>query len=282
MQFHSFNNIDPFLEYCLPVLQQNEVANSLILGIALKLRENPYYYGKDHPYMGDIQQGDQLVVAALMTPPHNLIVHCVKKECTAAWPLLVNAILNFGWSPPGVLGISEHAKAFAEEWSRQTGSRFEMSMHERLYELHTVLFKPSASGFMRPAMTGDFDLVRRWQHAFVREALGEIEPLPGDERIKKRIESQDLFLWVDTDPVSMAARTRPMGEGIAIGDVYTPRGMRRRGYASALVAALGQYLLDSGYRYCTLFTDLANPTSNAIYQRIGYRPVCDYDLYQFL
>lgn len=47
-------------------------------------------------------------------------------------------------------------------------------------------------------------------------------------------------------------------------------------YASACVAALSQLILDEGKEFCTLFTDLANPTSNHIYQQIGYRPVCDF------
>jgi len=64
--------------------------------------------------------------------------------------------------------------------------------------------------------------------------------------------------------------------------VYTPPEFRGRGYASALVAALSQAMLDAGYHFCTLFTDLANPTSNHIYQAIGYQPVCDTDEYDYL
>lgn len=69
--------------------------------------------------------------------------------------------------------------------------------------------------------------------------------------------------------------------GIRISAVYTPPDLRCRGYASALTAAVSQDQLNRGRRFCFLFTDLANPTSNKIYQEIGYRPVCDYDLYRF-
>jgi predicted GNAT family acetyltransferase len=69
--------------------------------------------------------------------------------------------------------------------------------------------------------------------------------------------------------------------GIRIGPVYTPPDERRRGYGSALTAALTQQLLDGGRRFCFLFTDLANPTSNRIYQQIGYRAVSDVDLWVF-
>jgi len=92
----------------------------------------------------------------------------------------------------------------------------------------------------------------------------------------------DIFLWDDGRPVSVAARNRPTPHGISVGYVYTPPELRGRGYATSCVAALSQHLLDSGYEFCTLFTDLANPTSNDIYQQIGYRPICDYDEYVFL
>jgi uncharacterized protein len=69
--------------------------------------------------------------------------------------------------------------------------------------------------------------------------------------------------------------------GIRIGPVYTPPALRRRGYASALVTELSRRLLDSGREYCVLYTDLANPTSNRIYQEVGYERVCDSAEYVF-
>ena len=67
--------------------------------------------------------------------------------------------------------------------------------------------------------------------------------------------------------------------GTRIGPVYTPPSERGHGYASALVAAASQAQLDEGLAFCFLFTDLANPTSNHIYQAIGYEPVTDIDAY---
>jgi uncharacterized protein len=81
---------------------------------------------------------------------------------------------------------------------------------------------------------------------------------------------------------TMAASTRPTRNGITVNNVYTPPHQRKKGYASACVAALSQKQLDSGYKYCCLFTDLANPTSNQIYMDIGYQPVCDFGEHKFL
>ena len=86
-------------------------------------------------------------------------------------------------------------------------------------------------------------------------------------------------MWCDSAPgrmVSMAIWTGLTPHGVRIGMVYTPPQFRGRGYASNCVAALTRRLLDSGRSFCFLFTDLANPTSNKIYQAIGYRHVCDF------
>ena len=67
-----------------------------------------------------------------------------------------------------------------------------------------------------------------------------------------------------------------------VGPVYTPPEHRRRGYATALVAAWTSELLRRGARRCMLFTDHANPTSNSIYQAVGYRPAGDSLLLDFV
>ena len=90
------------------------------------------------------------------------------------------------------------------------------------------------------------------------------------------------YLWEDAgEVVAFAGVGGQTPRGIRIGPVYTPPDRRGRGYASNLVAAVTQLQLDSGRRFCFLFTNLANPTSNHIYQAIGYAPVVDVDLYRF-
>jgi predicted GNAT family acetyltransferase len=90
-----------------------------------------------------------------------------------------------------------------------------------------------------------------------------------------------LHLWEDGEVVSLVGAGGRTPNGIRIGPVYTPPAARRRGYASALFAAVSQAELDAGRRFCFLFTDLANPTSNHIYQAIGYEAVRDVDAYGF-
>ena len=89
------------------------------------------------------------------------------------------------------------------------------------------------------------------------------------------VDTTKVYLWEDGIPVSMVAKTRPTKNGISIGLVYTPPEFRQKGYATSCVATLCKELLNSGYKFCMIYTDLANPVSNSIYQKIGFREVCD-------
>jgi predicted GNAT family acetyltransferase len=115
--------------------------------------------------------------------------------------------------------------------------------------------------------------------AFNREALGLLTPAEARASAEQRVAAGEIFLWVDGEPRSMAGRARPTAHGIAVNGVYTPPEWRGRGYATSCVAQVSARLLDEGRSFCVLFTDLANPTSNAIYARIGYRGIRDYAVY---
>jgi predicted GNAT family acetyltransferase len=136
---------------------------------------------------------------------------------------------------------------------------------------------------MRDYERGDRELASRFMDAFTAEALPEPPPGSSEEFVDSREEDPHggLVLWEDGDPVSLAGFGGLTPNGIRIGPVYTPPELRGRGYASALTAELTQRLLDGGRRFCFLFTDLANPTSNSVYQRIGYRAVSDVDQWTF-
>jgi predicted GNAT family acetyltransferase len=147
--------------------------------------------------------------------------------------------------------------------------------HERLYRLAGLIRPgPAPPGRPRLAVATDRDLLLAWSEAFHRE-LGETPPNLAatiDDRLGYRADT----LWeVDGSPVALAGRTRKAAGMVRIGPVYTPPQQRRRGYASAVTAEVSQAAIDAGANEVVLFTDLANPTSNALYQRLGYRPAAD-------
>ncbi len=158
--------------------------------------------------------------------------------------------------------------------------RTEVAQRQGVYALTEVLDVPGTGGIARRAVEADRGLLLDWLVAFVEEATLGPSRDPGhvERMLDARIGADDAGYWLWEDggrPVSLAGFSSPTPGGIRIGPVYTPPEHRRRGYGTALVAELSRWLLGRGHRACFLYTDLANPTSNAIYARIGYRRVCD-------
>jgi predicted GNAT family acetyltransferase len=138
-----------------------------------------------------------------------------------------------------------------------------------------------APGTLRPAHQHERDLVVEWMRAFSEEAGLQEGQAQAEQVADRKLAHGRLFIWEDGAPVSMAG-TGPCISGIArIAPVYTPHEHRNRGYATNLVAALSRQALAEGATCCTLFTDLANPTSNKIYAEVGYRRIADWEEHAF-
>lgn len=176
---------------------------------------------------------------------------------------------------PGVLGVTDAANCFADYWTRKTGRGAHPKMRERIYECTHAIPWEYASGCLRPATADDEAILSKWCVQFCLDAQIAEETAYFKAQLPRKIAEQSLFVWEDNEIVSMAAIEREISHGVAISWVYTPLYLRRSGYATSCVAALTKLMLESGKRFCCLYTDLANPTSNSIYQKIGYQPVCD-------
>lgn len=148
-------------------------------------------------------------------------------------------------------------------------------MSERIYACETVAPLTYAPGRLRPVTKDDEPLLSQWCVQFCLDARIEDETVYFKARLPSKIADGSLYIWEDNEAVAMAGLERETSHGIAISWVYTPAHLRELGYATSCVAALTQRMLDSGKKFCCLYTDLSNPTSNSIYQKIGYRSVCD-------
>jgi uncharacterized protein len=257
-------------------LAAREAENNLLIGMNATLIERPDAYGESEPYLALVRDGaGDVALAALRTPPHNLVVSAATDP--SALSALVTDVKSRSPSLPGVLGPMDTARAFAAVWRRVTGEGAVSERAERIYQLTAVIPPRPAPGGMVKATEGDRALLVDWLDRFNVEAHGHSDPSRAARGVHTRLTSSvgGLYLWMDDEPVCFAGAAGPTPTGIRVGPVYTPPERRRRGYASSCVAALSQVQLDAGRQRCFLFTDLANPTSNAIYQAIGYRPVCD-------
>jgi predicted GNAT family acetyltransferase len=281
LELIAHDTIDRFLAVAGPTLAQDEVTNGLILGVALRLQHDPARF-EQRPYLATVTEGDLLRAAAVMTPPHGVIVYAATENPVHALRLIADNLVTAGWSVPTVNGIVQLSRTFAEAWCNLTGGDFCPVIALRVYELRAVIPPLPVPGAMRPATAADIELVHAWFHAFRDEATPTDAP-PKREHVARSIAEGSIYLWEDGGrAVSLAGKGRRTPRGVSIGPVYTPLEWRGRGYASACVAALSQMILDEGKEFCTLFTDLANPTSNNIYQKIGYRPVCDFTQFALL
>jgi uncharacterized protein len=260
-------------------LEKQEVVNGLMLGLALRLVDVPPDHGSPS-YFAAVAGEQGPVLAALMTPPYNLILSSQRESIAEALELVARDLIARHWPVLGTMGPVRLVETFAGLWSRLTGITGRPGLSERLFELRRVIHPRYSPGSLRPAAEDDTGLVVSWINAFEQEAVPH-SPHSSPELVSGRIAERAVFLWDDGGPAALALTTRPTRHGISIGPVYTPPELRGRGYATSCVAALSQQLLDASFTYCTLFTDLNNPTSNDIYQQIGYRPVCDFQEIRF-
>jgi uncharacterized protein len=265
-----------FLRLAGPLLQRDEARNQIPLGIAGTLVQHPEAYDVVRYWV--VRDGDEVVAAAMRTEPHNLVL--ADPASGAALNELVRAIALDDPDLPGVEGNAPHVRSAASGLSASIGREAELTLSEGVYELTRVREVPRAPGTARAATVEDRALLLAWFVAFEREALphhdDDLEQI--ERSLDRRFASEGAGLWIWEDgrePVSLAGFSGRTPTGIRIGPVYTPPELRRRGYATTLVADLSRWLLEQGHRACFLFTDLANPTSNRIYIEIGYERVCD-------
>jgi hypothetical protein len=257
-----------FLRAAEPLLLPNEARDNLIFGIAGTIVSSPDRYAEKRFWV--VEDAGEPVAAGLQTPPYNLVL--ARPRDADAVATLVDGIDQ---ELPGVVGARPEVDDFVRLWTARHDVEPRVLRRQGVYALEHVQPVPLASGAARTASKADEPLLLEWMAHFAEEVLEEGDPgrVEAAKAVEERLDGHDggFLVWEDGgEPTSIAGWGGPTPNGIRTGPVYTPPELRGRGYATALTAELSQRLLDSGRRFCFLFTDLANPTSNAIYERIGY------------
>lgn len=283
MGAHTFTEPAEFLAAAEPLLAQNEARHNLLYGVAGTLVLDPSTYPDFRLWL--VEDDGVPVAAAIRTLPYNVIVADARDD--AASDALVATVAVDDREAPGAVGNLPTIERFAETWARVAATDVRRTMAQGVFALERVRPVPVVPGASRAVTIADRDLLFAWFEAFTREALPE-EPSDRERLLAfldRRIAGETaggIWLWErDGEPVAMSGYGGPTPHGIRIGPVYTPPEQRGNGYATALVAAQSAWLLSTGRRFCFLYTDLANPTSNAIYERIGYERVGDSAQYTF-
>lgn len=257
-----------FLARAEPWLLSREAENNLILSLAYARRDKGL--AEPDALFATVEAEGMVVGCALRTPPHKLLLTRMPVGAAADLIAVVSELYE---EIPAVLGPGPEAEAVATAWVERRGGRCRPGLPQRIYRVDTVVPPKDVPGRLRPARESDVDLATEFAAGFARDAGQQFAI--GRDGILRHVERKALYLWEDREPVCMVVAQGVTPNGCRIGFVYTPESARGNGYASAATAAASQAHLDAGGSFCVLYTDLTNPVSNRIYQRIGYRPVLD-------
>lgn len=276
------DDVDEFARLVMPGMLENEAANCLQIGLLEAIQR-----GVITDYvLGTVWSADNLtrpVLSVLQTPPYRPVLGEPAVDTSHYGAVIETLVDNLPPELPGVLGPVDLGQLFAVRYADKHGVNYELTMAERIHQCIAVEPPVQVPGRMIRAEERYKPLLVDWWRAF------RLETLPGEPDTAEASVTRDLaattggiWLWeVEGKPVSVAGARGPTPNGIRVGPVYTPPAERRKGYAAALVAQVTQLLLDEGRTTVFLFTDLANPTSNALYYRLGYRGVADRSMYDF-
>jgi RimJ/RimL family protein N-acetyltransferase len=278
--------VTEFLAEAGEFLQAEPARNTVILSVTENLRLGPSSQpGRDEPLFGWWRPGpsptagaaeghpDSPSAAFMHTPGFPVFLTAASSQAAAELGGLLAS------ARPGVPGINaqpQAAAAFAGPWRQRTGHAVTMHRRMRLHSLGTLAWPdPRPEGRPRLAGQPDRDLMAEWFEAFAVEA-GDAAGADHTAAVDQRLGYGGITIWETGGvPVSVAGLTRAVARMVRVGPVYTPPALRGRGYAGGATAAVSQAALDAGATQVVLYTDLANPTSNALYERLGYRPVED-------
>ena len=270
-----------FLAAAMPVFARDEALASSYVAFATGLLRNPPAESESI-YLATFADG-AATGAAVMRGLGGLWIGASDADAAVAFAEDVFAQRGETVSAlQGVVGIRSACEAFARRWLALTGRAHAVRVCLRNHMLTRVDDVPRPPGAARIATADDIDWVGAAQHDFIMEVR-----LPDDAArlralIPRRIEQEQIWIWEDAGAVAFAGWTDAPPDAARIAPVYTPLQARGRGYATALVAELSQVLLDQGRQRLFLITDLANPISNSIYARIGYRPQSDLFHFDFV
>jgi predicted GNAT family acetyltransferase len=279
-------DVDDFLLRASAFLRSRPALHNTPLTDIEKLRKRGTHApDADAPVFGRLEAaGGEVRAIFYLTPHGRLGLTPLSAEQTDT---LASHLARLGHSPANVIADHDTAGAFAESWQRRhTNAAPVPFWRTHLYRLGTLIPpQPRAEGRGRVADEKDHEQVVRWCREFCVD-VGEqssIDLIDAGSWGDSRFGDRHFTFWETPDgtPVSMAAATSLVGGMVRVDPVYTPAHLRGHGYAGAVTVEASKAALAAGATDVVLFTDPDNPTSNALYQRVGYVHIADFTGYRF-
>jgi RimJ/RimL family protein N-acetyltransferase len=259
----------PFLAQAEPLLKSDPFSTNVITTVTARIASGAVPNDAENRWHTIEGEHGQVIGVAMHTPPYHMFLSRMSRDAVI---VLAQEIAARGRELPGINGASESTAAFAEAWEAITGRSSRVDRSTRMYRLVDLVWPEAVVGGASPAESPESDMVAQWFAEFHDEAQPDAPVDDWTAMAQRRIESGDVHLWrTGGVPVALAAVSgAPVGVA-RVGPVYTPPSHRRNGYGSGVTAAATAAALMLGAQHVVLYTDLANPTSNSIYQAIGYR-----------
>ncbi|MFF4038195.1 GNAT family N-acetyltransferase [Streptomyces sp. NPDC001816] len=271
--WHLTEDLDDFLARAGDFLRSRPALHNTPLTVIERLRtRGADAYGADATVFGHLEHSGEVRAIFYRLATRRLTLTPLSPEQADA---LAAHLADLGHSFSGVTADHDTATAFAEAWQRHTGTTPVRDWRGRLYRLGTLTPpEPRPDGRGRVLGTQDHGQLIDWCNEFAAD-VGEAPTLDTDTWANSRFADKHFTFWQTPDgtPVAMAGSTSLVGGMIRIDPVYTPAHLRGRGYAGAVTVEVTRAALAAGATDVVLFTNPANATSNALYQRIGYVPV---------
>jgi predicted GNAT family acetyltransferase len=281
MQIKKIDHIDQFLALNEELLLKKESFYNLMLGLAYNIQANKIK--TDSPLFYSILDQGRAIGCALRSNADKPLI--VSEMPSQAISLLVAELTSTNEDIQAVVGEEATAGLFKDKWAALNDLDYKIDIHLGVFECFRVIFPKEISTKMILATDDHVDILRKYLRGFCEDCFPE--RIHTDAKIEElminHLKNKSAFLLqtAEGEIVSMAASTRSTKTGTTISYVYTPKELRGHGYASMVVAMISQQILDSGKKMVNLFTDLLNPTSNSIYQKIGFIKIGQNIHYEF-
>ncbi|WP_226581584.1 GNAT family N-acetyltransferase [Halobacillus litoralis] len=260
------------------LLLEREAENNLPLGILERMQES----NSEECHLIHITENNQPLFMSMRTPPHLWILPSMSTAAKKHIKEFAMYLRNHQYEVPGILGETNVVGWFLSEWEALTKKTAVLQMEQGIHRLDQLQPIKKQRGELVKADVRHASLLKGWMYQYGIETEEGMVCKQAVQITEGLIKDGRIYLWVvDDTPVSMVSRARTTKNGATINAVYTPDQYKRNGYASQAVWHLSALLLEEGFNFCSLYTDLANPTSNSIYKKIGYQQIGESVVYHY-
>ncbi len=279
MKFTQYASAAEFSGEVTDILMKQEIQNNLFF---LNIRSGIASADNSNMLMATVKDDEGVVLlTALRTKPFPMLLYETDNiPCDDALEFFTASLVENNIDIDVIMTEKKLAKKFSNSYGRRIGKRFNNNENLVLYVLESIMHITALDGTFRKANDDDMFYLPYWMADFVPAChLGDYNLNSGVMNTIRMVDDEKLYIWEDKHPVAAAACVRKTSNCGFVGQVYTPPHFRGRGYSTACVSSLSQQLFDDGFKYCALYADCANPYSNRVYQKIGYKEFFYYDKY---